>query len=198
MGAKWLHTLVLATATVCLLGKDPIAQPKPATTASGVFLGKSGTPMAGARVILCEALEDRGLIKLLPNVPTATTDAAGRFTLRSFDPGRYTMIYLPAGVNAAIPNEIDLSALEAADKSPLPLMNRVELLADKPNESRPWSRQCTLMPGHSFWAMGQYRKVWNATVRRGPQGPFLELRRGAIWLQNVNDKSEVKLEGWSY
>ena len=198
MKAKWLHKLVLVTATVCFASDQPKSPPKLATTASGVFLGKSGKPMAGARLILCEALEDQGKIRLLPNVPTATADQAGRFTLKGFKPGRYTVIYLPTGVNAAIPNEIDLSPLEAVDKNPLPLLNRVELGRDKPNEPKPWSRQFTLMKGHTFWATGQYMKIWNATVRRGPQGPFLELRRGVIWLQDFEDKGQIKLEAWSY
>jgi hypothetical protein len=41
-------------------------------------------------------------------------------------------------------------------------------------------------------------KIWNATVRRGPQGPFLELRRGRLWLQNFEDKSEIKFDAWSF
>ena len=197
MRAKWLHTLVLATATVCFAGDQP-KPPMPATTASGVFLGKSGKPMAGARLILCEALEDQGKIRLLPDVPTATTDQAGRFTMKGFKSGRYTIIYLPAGANAAIPNEIDLSPLEAVDKSPVPLLNRVEIGTDKPYDAKPWTKQFTLMKGHTFWSMGQNMKIWNATVRRGPSGPFLELRKGAIWLQNFDDKAQIKLEAWSY
>jgi hypothetical protein len=198
MGAKWLHTLVLASATVCFAGDQPKPPSKPATTASGMFLGKSGKPMAGARLILCEVLEDKGKLRLLPNVPAATTDKTGGFTLRGFDPGRYTIIYLPAGFTATIPNEIDFSPLEAADKSTMPLMNRVELGTDKPYEPRPWSRQFTLMKGHTFWSTGEYMKIWNATVRRGPQGPFLELRRGRFWLQDFADKSQIKFEAWSY
>ena len=88
MRPKWLYTLVLLAASGCLLGQQPKSQPKPGTAASGVFLGKSGKPMAGARLILCHALEDQAKIRLLPNVPTATADAQGRFSFRGFDPGR--------------------------------------------------------------------------------------------------------------
>jgi len=193
MRAKWLFPLMLASVVVCFPG----GQPKPATTANGVFLGKSGKPMAGARLILCQALEDQGKIRLL-DVPTVTADQAGKFTLRGFNPGRWTLVYLPAGFNAAVPNEIDISALEAVDKSLLPLLVRVELGTDKPYPARPWSKQFTLLPGHTFWSMGQNMKVWNATVRRGAQGPFLELRRGAIWLQNFEDKCQVKFEAWGF
>ena len=189
MRPKWLYTLVLLAASGCLLGQQPKSQPKPVTAASGVFLGKSGKPMAGARLILCHALEDQARIRLLPNVPTATADQTGRFSFRGFDPGRWTIIYLPAGVDVAIPNEINTSALEAVDKSLVPLMVKYELGTDKPYEPRPWG-PFTLLKGHTFWSMGPQMKVWNATVRRGPQGPFLELRRGGIWLQDFRDKSE--------
>jgi hypothetical protein len=198
MRAQWLRTLVLVTATASFAGDQPKPPSKPATTASGVFLGKSGKHMAGARLILCEVLEDKGKVKPLPNVPATTADKTGAFTLRGFDPGRYTIIYLPAGSVAAIPNEIDLTAIEATDKSPMPLMGRIELGTDKPYEPRMWGKQFTLLKGHTFWSTGQYMKIWNATVRRGPQGPFLELRRGRVWLQDFADKSQVKLEAWSY
>ncbi len=198
MKAKCLPILVLATATVCFPGQGPQSQKKPDTAASGVFLGKSGKAMAGARLILCEAIVDQGKIRLLPNVPTATADQQGRFTFRGFAPGRRTIIYLPAGVNAAIPNEIDISALEAVDKSTLPLLVRVELGTDKPYEARPWTRQFTLLKGHTFWSMGAQMKIWNATVRCGARGPYLELRRGIVWLEDFADKSQIKVEAWSF
>ncbi len=192
MKAMWLNILVLATATVCFPG-----QPQ-ATTANGVFLGKSGKPMAGARLILCEVLEDQGKVRLLSNVPTVTADPQGRFVLRGFQPGRWTMIYLLPGVNSAVPNEIDVSPLEAVDKSILPLMVRVELGTDTPYAARPWTRQFTLLKGHTFWSMGQQMKIWNATVRRGAQGPYLELRRGRLWLENFADKGQLKIDAWSF
>lgn len=154
--------------------------------------------MAGARLILCQVLEDQAKIRLLPDVPTATVDPQGRFSFRSFDKGRWTIIYLPAGVDVAISNEINISALEAVDKSLLPLLVKAELGTDKPYEPRPWGPQFTLMKGHTFWSTGPQMKIWNATVRRGPQGPFLELRRGRLWLQNFEDKSEIKFDAWSF
>jgi hypothetical protein len=197
MRSKWLHTLVLLAVVGCLLGQQPKSQPKPVTTASGVFLGKSGKPMAGARLILCQTFIDQAKIILLPNVPTATADKAGRFSFRNFDPGRLTIIYLPAGIEAAIPNEIDTSALEAVDKSLVPLLVKYELGTDKPYEPRRWG-PFTLLKGHTFWSLGAQMKVWNATVRRGQLGPFLELRRGLVWLQDFDDKSEIKFEAWSF
>jgi hypothetical protein len=198
MRAKWLHAVVLVAVGLGFAVEQPKSQPKLATTASGVFLGKSGKPMAGARLILCEAVVDQAKIRLLPNVPTATADKLGRFAFRGFDPGRWTIIYLPAGTEVALPKEIDISPLDAVAKSILPLLVREELGKDKPYEPRPWSKQFTLLKGHTFWSMGAQMKVWNATVRRGTQGPFLEFRRGTIWLQDIADKSEIKFDAWSF
>jgi hypothetical protein len=198
MSAKSLHTLVLASIAVCFAGQQPNSQTKPATTASGVFLGKSGKPMAGVRLLLCQVDEDQAKVKLQSNVPTATVDPQGRFTIRGFDPGKWTIVYLPAGANAAIPNEIDVSPLEAVDNSILPLIVRAELGSDTPYPARPWGRQFTLLKGHTFWSMGAKMKIWNATARRGQEGPFLELRRGAIWKQDFRDKCEIKFDAWSF
>jgi hypothetical protein len=41
-------------------------------------------------------------------------------------------------------------------------------------------------------------KLWNATVRRGKQGPFLEVRRAVVWLHELADKSEIKFDAWSF
>jgi hypothetical protein len=41
-------------------------------------------------------------------------------------------------------------------------------------------------------------KIWNATIRRNPAGPYMEIRRGALWQERLNDKSEIKFEAWSY
>jgi hypothetical protein len=197
MRAKSLNTLVLVAVGVFFAVHQPELHSKLGTTASGVFLGKSGKPMAGARLILCEAIEDRGKIRLLPNVPTAIADKLGRFVFRGFETGRWTIVYLPAGIEAALPKEIDTSPLEAVDRSILPLMVKVELGTEKPYEPRPWGT-FTLLKGHTFWSMGAQMKIWNATARRGQQGPFLEVRRGAIWLQNFDDHSEIKFEAWSF
>jgi len=193
-----LYTLVLAVVTGCLQGQQPKSQPKPSTTAGGIFLGKSGKPMAGARLILCQAMEDRALLKLLPNVPIATADKTGRFEFHGFTPGRWTIIWLQAGTGVPIPNEIDISPFEAVEKSTLPLLVRVELGTSRPYEPRPWGPQFTLMRGHTFWSTGPQMRLWNATVRRGQRGPFLEVRKGAIWLQNFDDKTEIKFDAWSF
>jgi hypothetical protein len=197
MRTKSLHTLILVALGLCFAVHQPKLHSKIGTAASGVFLGKSGKPMAGARLILCEAFTDQGIVRPLPKVPPAIADNLGRFVFRGFDPGRRTIIYLPAGMDVALPKEIDLSDLEAVDKSILPLMVRVELGTEKPYAPRPWGK-FTLLKGHTFWSMGAQMKIWNATARRGQQGPFLELRRGAIWLQDVDDRGEIKFQAWSF
>jgi len=198
MRPKWLHTLVLLAVVGCLLGQQPKSQSKPVTTASGMFLGKSGKPMAGGRLILCELLEEQGKIRLLPNVPTATADNTGRFGFHGFaSGGMYTIIYLPAGIDVAIPNEVNISALDAVDKSLAPLLIRTELGADQAYKPRPWG-PFTLLQGHTFWSMGAQMKIWNATVRRGQQGPFLEVRHGVIWRKDLQDKCEIKFDAWSF
>ena len=41
-------------------------------------------------------------------------------------------------------------------------------------------------------------KIWNATVRRGATGPYLEMRKGRVWQANFTDKAEVKMDAWSF
>ncbi|MGO9241726.1 MAG: carboxypeptidase-like regulatory domain-containing protein [Bryobacteraceae bacterium] len=198
MRARWLPSLVLAAATLCIAADQPKQASKPATTASGVFLGKSGKPMAGARLILCQVFEDKGKLRPVSDVPAVTTDKTGQFTLRGFPPGTYTLIYMLAGSSPEVPPEIDTTALEATDKSPMPLMGRMELGTDKPYPPRMWGKQFTLMKGHTFMSTGQTMKIWDATVRRGWQGPYVELRQSRIWLQDFKDKSQIKFEAWSF
>ena len=40
-------------------------------------------------------------------------------------------------------------------------------------------------------------KIWNATARLGSQGPYIEIRRGVIWQEQLKDKSQIKLVAWS-
>jgi hypothetical protein len=41
-------------------------------------------------------------------------------------------------------------------------------------------------------------KIWNATVRRGQQGPYMEVRRGALRVDRLDDKSQIKMDAWSF
>jgi len=202
MASKWSHALILLALVGYLPGQQPKSQPKQNTVASGVFVGRSGKPMAGARLILCDVRENadsfRGVLRLLSNVPTATADNAGRFEFRGFAPGRYTIIYLPAGDNPAIPNEITISPLEALDKSIAPLLRNFELGTSTQYGPRRWGPQFTLLKGHTLYSTGTQMKVWNATARYAAQGPYLEVRRNIIWLQELADKSQIKYDAWSF
>jgi hypothetical protein len=202
MAPKWWHPLILLALAGYLPGQQPKSQPNPSTIATGVFLGRSGKPMADARLILCDVREDRdsfrGKLRLMSNVPTATADKTGRFEFRGFAPGRYTIIYLPAGVNTAIPNEITISPIEAIDKSIAPLLRDFELGTSTQYPPRQWGPQFTLLKGHTLYSMGAQMKVWNATVRYGQQGPYMEVRRNIIWLQDLADKSQIKFDAWSF
>ena len=40
--------------------------------------------------------------------------------------------------------------------------------------------------------------VWNATIRYGRQGLYMKIRKGLIWQQRLDDKSQIKLEAWSF
>ncbi len=179
------------------------AQPKSAATATGIFLGRSGKPMAGARLILCDVLEDRDFLyarlRLLSRVPVATADAKGRFELKGFAPGAtYTLVYTLPGASLALPAEISIRALNATDRSIAPLLRNAELGTFEPFPERSWGPVFTLLKGHTFWSEGAQMKIWNATVRRGQQGPYLEMRRGVIWLQKLDDKTSFKFEAWSF
>ena len=41
-------------------------------------------------------------------------------------------------------------------------------------------------------------KIWNATLRRGATGPYLEMRKGVIWQADFKDKGQITLEAWSF
>lgn len=189
--------LASGIASVCL------AQPaKASATANGVFVGRSGKPMAKARVILGQVVGDQEVtyakIKLPPSLPSATTDDQGRFQFKGFPPGEYTIVYVPAGTPPVVPAEISIKAFLAVTKSIAPLLRGFELGTREPYPERPWGQTFTLMKGHTFWSEGPTMKIWNATVRRGTSGPYLEIRRGLIWLQRLQDGSQIRFEAWSY
>ena len=76
-------------------------------------------------------------------------------------------------------------------------MQRVEIGTSQPLDDRKWG-VFTLLKGHTFWGEGANMKVWNATLRRGSTGPYLEVRRGSIWRGDFNDKAQIKMDAWSF
>jgi hypothetical protein len=201
-----LAVLLAVAASLCAGQQpkaQPKAQPKPAAsaTATGVFVGRSGKPMVGARIMLAEIVADaeelQARLKLVPN-GDAVADSQGRFELKGFRPGIYALVYQPAGASALLPAETGIKALFAVDESPMPLLHNVEIGKGASSPDRVWGRQFTLLKGHTFFSKGRFMNIWNASIRRNPGGPHMEMHRGTIWVENLADKSQLKFEAWSY
>ncbi len=195
--------VLLATATFVCTGQQAKPQPKAGASASGVFIGRSGKPMAKTRLILAEVTGDQEIvyakIKLAVNPPTAVTDDKGQFQFTGLTPGTYAVLYTPASASKTLPAEINIKALTAVTKSPMPLLRDTQIGDNgPPNPDRLWGRTFTLLKGHTFYAEGPNMKIWNATARWGAQGPYMEIRRGVIVQQRFPDSSLIKLVAWSY
>jgi hypothetical protein len=76
-------------------------------------------------------------------------------------------------------------------------LRNYELGKSTPYAERPWG-QFALLKGHTMYSMGDTMKVWNATARRGKQGPFMEVRRNVLVLFDLADKCEIKFDAWSF
>ncbi|MEK7406392.1 MAG: carboxypeptidase-like regulatory domain-containing protein [Acidobacteriota bacterium] len=202
MNSLSLPAMVVLAAAVSPLAAQQKPQPKPSATATGVFVGRSGKPMAKARVILGQVAGDQDTtqarIKLPASAPSATTDDQGRFEFKGFTPGEYTIVYTPSGATAIFPAEISVKAFQIVVKSIAPLLRGVELGKGLPFDEREWGRYFILLKGHTFWGQGPEMKIWNATARWGKNGPYMELRRGFLWLQKIDDKTAIKFDAWSY
>ena len=128
MRVKWSYTLVFLAVSGCLLGQ----QPKPGTSASGTFLRRSKGPMAGARVLLCNAIIDparhQGKLAPVRSVPAAIVRHPG--------PVHFPGLSIPAGIRSSIccpeltvaiaGTEFDVSALDTPAKSRTPLLVKIE------------------------------------------------------------------------
>lgn len=185
-----------------LKAQPPKPQPKADAVAGGVFVGRSGKPMAKARLFLGEVAGDEettyALIRLPDHLPSAVADEEGRFEFKSFPPGKYTIVYQPAGTGGVLPRRFSIKALVAVDSSMAPGLRGIEMGTSEPFAERAWGRTFALLKGHTFMTEGNFMKIWNATLRRNPQGPFLEMRRGLLWMQQLGDKSQIKFEGWGF
>ena len=195
---------IVALAVALMLTSQPAkSQPKSGAPASGVFSGRSGKPMATMRLILAEVTGDQELtyakIKLAVSPPTAVTDDKGQFQFTGVAPGMYAVLFAPASGSKTLPAEISIKALAAVARSPMPLLRDVQIGdTGPPNPDRLWGKTFTLLKGHTFYAEGANMKIWNATVRWGPQGPYMEMRRGVIFQQQFPNQGPIKLVAWSY
>ncbi|MBI1895288.1 MAG: carboxypeptidase regulatory-like domain-containing protein [Acidobacteria bacterium] len=147
------------------------SQVKGGATVTGVFVGRGGKPMA-----------------------KAVTDDKGQFQFTGVAPGTYTVVYQPSGTGGAFPPEISIRAFSATTRSTAPMLRGTEI---ETTGQRAWG-QFILLKGHTFYSEGADMKIWNATVRRAPLGPYLEIRKGVIWRQRLDGKSPVRFDAWSY
>jgi hypothetical protein len=185
--------------------RAPAAKPQPPVkaeaVADGVFVGRSGKPMANAKLFLGEVTGDEdyacAVVKLPERLPSAVADAQGRFQFKNFPPGRYTIVYQPTG-SGVLPAQIDVRALSATDQNIAPGLRGIELGKADPFGDRAWTKMFALLKGHTLMTQGDSMKIWNATARRNPGGACLEIRRGVLWMQQLADKSKIQLDAWSY
>jgi hypothetical protein len=199
----WCFRVLILTAAAlpACAAEIPKTLPKPATSLTGVLMGRSGKPMANAHLFMGTVAGDEEDVEariVLSGLPIAQTDAQGRFKLAGFAPERYTIVYYPAGGQSIVPVQFTIKSLSAVAPSILPLMKNVEIGTSEPLAQRSWSNAFTLMKGHLFWGMGSHMKIWNATVRRGATGPYLEMRKGRVWQAQFADKAEIKMDAWSF
>ncbi len=170
-------------------------------TATGTFMARSGKPMAGAQIMLATFAGDQDFefarIRIIPGAQ-AVADAQGRFELKGFAPGDYLWVYQPTANAAIVRADADIKALSAVEKSIVPLLKNYEIGKDKPFPDRAWGRQFTLLKGHTLFSRGEFMKIWNATARKNPSGPYIEIRRGSPWIENLSDKAKLTLDAWSY
>lgn len=202
MGPTSLRVMALVV-TVVSSGQPAKSQPKAGAPASGVFTGRSGKPMANMRLILADVTGDQDLtyakIKLAASPPTAVTDDKGQFQFSGVAPGMYAVLFAPVSGSKTLPAEISIKAFAAVTQSPMPLLRDVEIGASgPPNPDRTWGKTFTLLKGHTFYAEGANMKIWNATARWGPHGPYMEIRRGVIFQQQFPNPGPIKLVAWSY
>ena len=182
--------------------------PEPATagpqTVSGTVKGRSGKPLAKAWVCLGEleqsVIEGKD-VKLKLTQLTGVTDDDGRFQIEDVPAGTYTLAYRPAPATGAKGGvEISVANLAAGQRSEMPDLRDREVGTFRPFKQRPWSRQFTLMKGHTLYTTfsGKRWKIWNASVRRGRRGPYLEMRKNEIRRWKFPQDSDITLEAWSF
>jgi len=218
----WLFPIVVLALTGCGGAPEPPATPEPAPPAvppaagaeapkptspaemiaRGLFLGRSGKPMAKARLMLGEISGDDvfryARIRLVAKVATAVADSEGKFEFKGFTPGVYTIVYQPGGSAGIVPVEIPIRTLSGTTDSIAPLLRGFELGRETPFGKRPWGTYFTLLEGHTLYSDGPKMRIWNATARYSQGGAHVEMRRGEPWLTHLDAGSEIRFEAWSF
>src|SRR5260370_1803674 len=153
MRPLWVPAMVLtAVVPVAGIGQQPKSSNKGDASASGIGVGRSGKPMANARVFMGKVEDDEDVLQAklrLGGFPIAQTDAQGRFKISGFVPGSYTYVYSPAGGPSIVPAEFSIKALQAVTRSIPPPMNGLEIGLTEPHD-QPTSRTFTLLTAHTF------------------------------------------------
>ncbi len=179
--------------------------PQAGVTVNGTLVGRSGKPLGKAWVCLGQLSKDAegkdaglALTQL-----TATADDNGRFQIKGVAPGAYTLVYRPAPATGAKGGgKISIRQLSQVIRSFLPAFRDREVGTSSPFEDRPWpsAAEFTLLKGHTLYCAGvsPHMKIWNATVRSGRQGPYLEMRKNVIWRQDFQKDAQIKFEAWSF
>ena len=169
--------------------------------ANGVFMGRSGKPMANALVVFGKVIRDEAMkpqqIQCGPTAITVTTDAEGRFRVSNFTPDEYAVLYQPAGPAAGIPGVMIITPLFGNAESFMPLLENVEIGRDSDYEERTWGTGFVLLEGHTLFNKGRLMSIYNATVRTGSSGPYVELRQGQLVTAKLEDNAEIKIDAWS-
>lgn len=178
-------------------------------TVSGTLTGRATQkPLAKATVTLGRLQQDADGrdVDLLLTEFTAVTDDKGYFQIKGVPAGSYTIVYRPAGGAAVKPavakggGKLSVAKLAAVIRTFMPMMRSKEVGLTSPFENRPWSTEFTLLKGHTLFCdgSGEHMRIWNATVRSGRQGPYLEMRRNKIWKQDIQKDTQLKVEAWSF
>ena len=171
---------------------------------SGALSGRiSHAPLAKAWVGLGRLAKDaNGQDAVLSLTEfNAVTDEKGNFQIKEVPTGTYTLVYRPAPASAAKAGlKIPVSKLSAAIHSFMPMIRDREVGVSDPFPERPWTAGFSLMNGHTLYCqpLGTQMTIWNASVRSGRQGPFLEMRRNKIWSQDFQRETQLKFEAWSF
>ncbi len=153
MGLVWQWAAIFALVAVSGADQPQKSHPKGESGAGGVIVGRSGKPLANARLFLGQVVGDQEITQArvkIGGLPISQANAQGQFQFGRVFPGAYTIVYQPAGAPSIVPAEISIKAFVAETRSIVPLMRNVEIGTSGPMAERSWGGQFTLLKGHTF------------------------------------------------